>query len=284
MIHAVTSKNRHLYHAQLWEMFVERRKAFYDKCGWKDLMVFEGGEVDDFDDDKAVYLLALDEDERVEAGMRVRPTRDRCILADKYPHLIGAGAPVLKGPEAWESTRIFTSDRGRERRDESHRRSREVGTAGCEYIFDAGGRRSVAMIDLHLFPWVSDACGGVMKIIGPPMEYDYGVMVGTSMEIDAAMLAANRDAIGEPTDVRLVYEVDEDDIAAFGSLAGVQRAVDKARRFEIDEAPVDRDDVEAVARATALYARHDAAYAGGRRRARAVASEERTFMRPALNS
>jgi acyl-homoserine lactone synthase len=284
MIHAVTSKNRHLYRVQLWEMFVERRKAFYDKCGWKDLMIFEGGEVDDLDDDRAVYLLALDEEERVEAGMRVRPTDDRCILADKYPQLIGPGAPVLKGPEAWETTRIFTTERGRERRSEARRRSHEVGVAGNEYIFDQGGRRSVGMIDLHLFPWVSDACGGVMKIIGPPMPYAYGVMVGTSMEIDAAMLEANRDSIGEPVDVRLVYEVDEDDISAFGSLAGVQRAVDQARHFEIGHTTPDRDSVEAVARATALYARHDAVFASGRRGARAARSEQRTFQRPTLNS
>jgi len=284
MIHAVTSKNRHLYRTQIWEMFVERRKAFYDKCGWKDLMVFDGAEVDDFDDDQAVYLLALDGAGRVEAGMRVRSTADRSILADKYPQLIGPDAPPLKGPDVWESTRIFTSELGRERRSELRRRSHEVGVASLEYIAAHGGKRAVGMVDLHLFPFVSDRCSGEMKIAGPPVEYAYGIMVGTSLEITEALLQEGRDSLGEPIDVRLFYEVEDEDVAAFGTVMAVGRAVDQARCYEADSARPDRSAQEGAARATALYAKHDAAQASGRPRLRLVASEERAFARPSLAS
>jgi acyl-homoserine lactone synthase len=284
MIHAVTSKNRHLYRPQIWEMFVERRKAFYEKCGWKDLMVFDGAEVDDFDDDKAVYLLALDETGQVEAGIRTRPTADRCILVDRYPQLIGEGAPPLKGPEVWETTRIFTSDLGRERRSEMRRRSHEVGVASLEYVAAHGGVRTVGMVDLQLFPMVADRCLGEMKIVGPPMQYAYGVMVGTSLEITDGLLEQGRDSLAEPVDVRLFYEVEDEDVAAFGSVMAVERAVDQARRYQTGRNVADRTAQEGAARATALYARHDAALAAGRPRLRLVASEDRAFARPSLAS
>jgi N-acyl-L-homoserine lactone synthetase len=58
MIHIVTSENRHLYGPQLWAMHEQRREQCVEKNGWIDLVVLDGGEVDDYDDSRAIYLLA----------------------------------------------------------------------------------------------------------------------------------------------------------------------------------------------------------------------------------
>jgi acyl-homoserine lactone synthase len=262
MIHIVTNANRHLYRAQVWEMFNERRKAFYERCGWRDLMVFDGAEVDDFDDEKAVYLLALDEEERLEGAVRARPTDDRCILADKYPQMIGPDAPPLKGPDVWETTRIFTTDRYRARREKGDKRAFEIGLASAELIVDAGGLLMVGMIDLHLLPMLDDT-GGDVHLAGPPMPYAYGTMVGTWTPLDEAEIERMRDGLGFAP-VRLSYEVDDEDFEAFGSLAAIQRAVDAARAFG-PRAPSDVQalSLKSIAQITALYAKHDAALAEG---------------------
>ena len=47
MIHIITSENRHLYGPQLWAMHEERRRQCVEKNGWVDLVVLDGGGVDD---------------------------------------------------------------------------------------------------------------------------------------------------------------------------------------------------------------------------------------------
>ncbi len=262
MIHIVTCRNRHLYRSQIWDMFNERRKAFYERCGWRDLMVFDGGEVDDFDDERAVYLLALDEDARLDGAVRARPTEDRCILVDKYPQMVGPDTPPLKGPEVWETTRIFTTKRYRDRREPGSKRTFEIALASMEVIFDAGGQRMIGMIDLHLLPMLMDNMG-TPQFTGPPMDYAYGTMIGTWTAIDAAELTRLRETMQE-SEIAIAYEVDDDDIEAFGSLAETQRVVDRARSDQA--AAIDEDTkfpLRTMAHITALYAKHDAGAAQG---------------------
>jgi hypothetical protein len=97
MIHIITSENRHLYGPQLWAMHEERRRQCVEKNGWVDLVVLDGGEIDDYDDHRAIYLLGFDDDMELEVGLRLRPTDDRCMLADKFAHLIAPGETPKKG-------------------------------------------------------------------------------------------------------------------------------------------------------------------------------------------
>ncbi|MGH1556895.1 acyl-homoserine-lactone synthase [Caulobacter segnis] len=106
MIHIITSENRHLYGPQLWAMHEERRRQCVEKNGWVDMVVLDGGEVDDYDDHRAIYLLGFDGFMRLEVGLRLRPTDDRCMLADKFPHLIASGETSKKGVDVWEATRL----------------------------------------------------------------------------------------------------------------------------------------------------------------------------------
>ena len=151
MIHIITSENRHLYGPQLWAMHEERRRQCVEKNGWVDLVVLDGGEVDDYDDDRAIYLLGFDDEMRLEVGLRLRPTDDRCMLADKFPHLIAPGETPKKGPDVWEATRLFTTEVYRDRKGAGRgQRVFEVWAAAFEHALRHGVTRFVGMIDMQL--------------------------------------------------------------------------------------------------------------------------------------
>jgi N-acyl-L-homoserine lactone synthetase len=253
MIHVVNCSNRHLYRAQIWSMYQERKRIYVDGHGWTELMSFDGAEVDDFDDERAVYLMALGPTGELWGAQRVRPTDDRCILVDKFPHLIGPGQPQLKGPEAWESTRIFSV--------QNYRGSTPLfpllATAGVEVALDAGARRIVAFTNVENYPHMTNGAAE-FHLTGLPHRYRYGVMVGMRLEIDEQALQRLRDSVAQFT--RLSYEVDDEDIEVHGSLAAVQQAVDKARM--VDDCACRQDvatPITTIARIEAQFAKHDGA-------------------------
>ena len=253
MIHIVNNANRHLYRAQIWAMFQERKRIYIDDHGWDELMSFSGAEVDDFDDERAVYLMALGDNGELWGAQRVRPTDDRCILVDKFPHLIGPNQPELKGPEAWESTRIFTA--------KGYRGQTPLfpllALAGAEVAFDAGAKRIVAFTNIENYPHLTDGATELV-LTGMPQPYRYGTMVGMRLEITVESLARTRDSLAEPR--RVSYELDAEDLDIYGSLGAAQRAVDHARQ---DYEAVCRKDqatpIRTIANAEALYALHDGA-------------------------
>ena len=282
MIHIVHSGNRHLYRAQIWAMFQERKHVYIDDKGWDELMSFSGAEVDDFDDERAVYLMALGDRGQLWGAQRVRPTDDRCILVDKFPHLIGPDQPELKGPEAWESTRIFTA-RGY---TGSTPLFPVLALAGAEVAFDAGARRIVAFTDIQNYPHLTDGAAE-LALTGLPMAYRYGVMVGMRLEIDEEKLVRMRDSLAEHR--RLSYAVNDEDMEVHGSLPAVQRAVDAARR--IDEWSPRKDlatPIRSIAQIEASYAMYDGAklarMAEIASAAAAAAEEARMISPPARDS
>lgn len=178
MIHIVTSANRHLYRRQVWAMFEGRRLAFVERCGWADLMVFDGAEVDDCDDERAIYQLALNADEDLLGAVRVRPTEDHGILADKFPELIAEGQPPMKGPDVWEATRVFTTPLYRETRQKGDHLLPLLALAAKEACFYGGAERAVGMVDMQFWAGRSDGPAHV-RMTGLPVQYAYGLVGGT---------------------------------------------------------------------------------------------------------
>ena len=261
MIHIVNHTNRRLYARQIWEMHVERRKSFVERNGWDDLMVFDGAEVDDFDDERAVYLMALDDHGQLQGAVRFRPTDDKSILFDKYPQLIAPDQPNLKGPQTWEGTRVFTTEAFRQSRQPGQRGFFGLALAGREVALDHGAKQAVGMMDIRMLDKMTPSAAVEIQVLGLPAEYGYGVMVGTCVEVSAANNARTLESLAEP--VRLSYEVTDEDVEAFGSVMAVQRTVEAARWASHEDAVQSlKDPIRAVAHATALFARHDFMVAG----------------------
>ena len=251
MIHVVHARNAHLYTDQLLEMHRWRRIQCIEKNGWRDLIEVEGGEYDDYDGPDAVYLLGLDRQGRVEVGMRCHPTEPRCMLADKYPHLIAPGEAPKKGPDVWEISRLFTTDVYRGRKQGRGERVFEVYVAAMEIALDAGVARLVGLLDMALYASVS-ASPIEFRLVGLPQPYAFGVMAGVEIPLSPALLQQMREAIGAQAPV--AYVADDIEVNAFGSVQAVEAMLERARK--IRAAPGHARD-EGIRRIEQLYREHD---------------------------
>lgn len=107
MIEIVTAANRGEYASQLDEMHRHRKQVFVDRLKW-DVPVVDGVlEIDQFDNDDAVYLLALDDQRHHLGSTRLLPSLRPHLMTDVFPHLCEEGVPV--GEDIWEVSRFFTS-------------------------------------------------------------------------------------------------------------------------------------------------------------------------------
>src|SRR3546814_16755220 len=85
-------------------MFEDRKRLFVDLLGW-DLSVQDARwEIDQFDDDDAVYLIALDQTGDHAGSLRLPPSNKPHILSEPFPDLRPDGVPT--GPTPSEVTRL----------------------------------------------------------------------------------------------------------------------------------------------------------------------------------
>lgn len=95
--------------ATLRSMFEDRKSVFVDLLKW-DVPVLEGRfELDEFDDDRATYIIISDDDGDHLGSARLLPTIRRHILDSLFPHL--CAAPPPRGPSIFEITRFCLSRR-----------------------------------------------------------------------------------------------------------------------------------------------------------------------------
>jgi acyl-homoserine lactone synthase len=194
MIYMVTKSNRRLFRAELEEMHQLRRVHFVEERGWSNMKVVDGGEYDDYDDDRMIYFLALDEDGHVGVSMRARPTDDKCIVADVFPQLIHPDSGPTKTAKTWEISRIFATRKFRGRT--GLRRRDEVFLASMEAAVTQGVTRLVGIIDTYLlpqamrFPWR-------LTPLGLPSAYPEGEMIGVQIPVSMPDLNAAREAMAQ---------------------------------------------------------------------------------------
>jgi len=112
MIHIISFANRHLYEDVLEEHFRIRHDVFVEERRWETLRKPDKREIDSFDNEDTIYLLAL-EGRRVVGGHRLYPTTKPSMMSEIFPHLADVrGCPL--DPLIWEWSRYFII---RDRRD-----------------------------------------------------------------------------------------------------------------------------------------------------------------------
>ena len=90
-------------------MFRDRKTLFVDLLGW-DVPVADGQyEIDRYDGDDAVYLIAPDDDGRHMGSLRLLPTQHEHLLADIFADLCVENLP--RGPHVREITRLCLPQR-----------------------------------------------------------------------------------------------------------------------------------------------------------------------------
>lgn len=91
MIHIV--KGCSLTDARAASMFEDRKTLFVDLLGWDVPVVGGRYEIDSYDGDKAVYLIATDDGCIHQGSMRLLSTEGAHLLADRFASLCECDAP-----------------------------------------------------------------------------------------------------------------------------------------------------------------------------------------------
>src|SRR2546430_12840948 len=104
MIYVIDHHNRGGFHTQIEEMFRIRHDIYVGRRGGKALEKPDGRDIDQFDTDNTVYLLGIDSDGSVTAGLRLNPTTGPHLIRDIFPHTVTEG-PIPVGDNIYEFTR-----------------------------------------------------------------------------------------------------------------------------------------------------------------------------------
>ena len=92
----------------LMQMHHDRKRVFVDRLGWQLPSPQSWLEVDDFDNECAVYLVARSPMTGGHAGsVRLLPSTGKHMLSSLFQSLCAGAVPV--GPDCWEISRLVTS-------------------------------------------------------------------------------------------------------------------------------------------------------------------------------
>ncbi|RXG93474.1 GNAT family N-acetyltransferase [Bradyrhizobium zhanjiangense] len=188
MIHVISAVNRHLYEDVLEQYFRVRHEIFVEERKWEALRKPDGREIDSYDNEDAVYLLAL-ENRRVLGGSRLYPTTRPTMMSEVFPHLAAVrGCP--SDPLVWEWSRFFVS---RERRDGAF--NLQLMAAAQEFCLDQGIERLCLVMETWWLPRFNDI-GFIVTPLGLPALVENSWTMAATIEVRQESLDVVRDRIG----------------------------------------------------------------------------------------
>lgn len=194
MIHAISAANRHLYEDVIEQHYRVRHDIFVDERPWNTLRKPDGREIDSYDNEDSVYLLAL-EDRRVVGGHRLYPTTKPTMMSEVFPHLAkvrGCPADAL----VWEWSRYFVV---RERRDGAI--NLELMAAVQEFCLDQGIAQVSAIMETWWLPRFHEA-GFVVTPLGLPALVEGAATMAATIDIRQETLDTLHARIGATTVLR----------------------------------------------------------------------------------
>jgi acyl-homoserine lactone synthase len=193
MIHLINAENRHLYSDVLAQMHRARTDHFVKERGWNNLSVQAGQELDEYDNDEALYLVGFDEQGGIAVSARLLPADHGSVLSDHFSHLVVEGPAC--GPGVFELSRYFASPALRGRQHFPVKASMNV--AIVEAMVERRARRLVGFTDLHLLGTLRYS-GWRIRPIGLPADYDEGTAAAFEIACQAGDLDEMREAVELP--------------------------------------------------------------------------------------
>jgi len=173
-IHVIDRTNRDSYQEVLDQYFRLRYEVFVNERGWRDLKHLDGREIDAYDNDEAIYLLALD-GERVVGGQRLYPTVLPHMLSEVFSHMAPRGLPRAQHVMEW--TRYFVV------------KERRMGRADCrllaaiqQFCLEEGITEVTAVVEMWWLPRWQQA-GFKVKPLGLPMVIEGQPCIAASVGI-----------------------------------------------------------------------------------------------------
>jgi acyl-homoserine lactone synthase len=189
MIHVITGANRHRYEAELLAHFRLRHEIYVVERNWKDLARADGLERDQFDDEHATYILAID-DGQVIGGSRLVPTTRPHLLSEVFPYLASVrGLPI--GVDIYEWTRMFVVSSRREGRTMGGATRGMVICGVLEYCLENGVTGLTAVIEMFWLP-LFHSMGWSLMPLGLPELINGEWSIAVKMTINDDTLASTR--------------------------------------------------------------------------------------------
>jgi acyl-homoserine lactone synthase len=174
-IQVITSENRAECADILDQYFRLRHEIFVGERGWLDLKRPDGREVDAYDNDNAVYLIAID-GERVIGGLRLYPTLLPHMISESFPHLVKERG-VLSGFTILECTRYFIV------------KDRRTGRTDCrllaafqQFCLEEGVTEVTAVVEMWWLPRWQQA-GFKVRPLGLPTVIEGQPCIAASIQI-----------------------------------------------------------------------------------------------------
>jgi acyl-homoserine lactone synthase len=149
MIDVVLPETRFGFAAALMEMHHDRKRVFVDRFGWHLPAKGSWLEVDQFDDDYAIYLLARSPEGRHRGSVRLLPSSRPHMLDSLFSHLCPGGVPV--GDDCWEISRLVTNPADATG-NSVLKVHRLLALALVEFALDNGIRRYTLVAEAHRVP------------------------------------------------------------------------------------------------------------------------------------
>jgi N-acyl-L-homoserine lactone synthetase len=181
---AVTDKTNAIRHAYRLHSFSKlRHEIFIERLKWP-LNCPPGREIDQYDDEAAVYITATNPAGHVVAGARLLDTSRLSLLADTFPELVDGPAP--RDPAIWDVTR-FAVDHRKERTEDCGNLCAALVCALQEHGLAQSLDHYVSVSDVRMEPILRRA-GCRMERMGPTIQMDGTGVVALHIEISHRVL------------------------------------------------------------------------------------------------
>lgn len=184
MIDLILPEARLRHAGALMQMHRDRKRVFVDMLGWSLPSGDSWLEVDEYDNDFAVYLLLPDSQGRHLASVRILPTTRPHMLSQVFPSL--CEGPVPAGEDCWEISRLVTSPNACSGLSVV-RLHRLLALALAEFACLNGVRRYTLVAEANRVP-VLLSVGWPVLPIGLPTLYEREELQALQISVDSTIL------------------------------------------------------------------------------------------------
>ena len=188
-IKLVDADARLRFSKHLIEMHHDRKRVFIDQLGWRLPTVGSWLEVDEFDNEYTVYLIACSaDDDRHLASVRLLPTTRPHMMSSLFSTLCESG-PII-GDDVWEISRFTVAPRGLSG-GEVLRLCQYLAVAHVEFALLNNISRYTLVGEAHRLP-ILCSMGWRVRPLSLPTDCDGKKIVSMEVSIDEGTLPTMR--------------------------------------------------------------------------------------------
>ncbi|MCA0028661.1 MULTISPECIES: acyl-homoserine-lactone synthase [unclassified Mesorhizobium] len=191
-IHLVTWDNRKHYRKVLERYFRIRYEIYVKQRRWRAVARPINIEIDAFDNEHTLYVLALDTNGKILGGSRLVPTLEPHLMSEVFPVLAGDRPP--RAAEIFEWTRFFVVPSLR-----THGTPSPIAglvLCGLLEIAQRLGIRQISVVCETFWPKRLRALGWTLTELGDVLEHPDGDIIALLIEVTPEAVEQTRRAYG----------------------------------------------------------------------------------------